>query len=83
MSLPLAEQLIPDREALLSHPVYAGLSNENAVVCFMERHVFAVWDFMSLVKSLQQRLTCVDVPWLPTGDPVERRFLNEIVQGTF
>ena len=77
--LPLEEQLTPDREALLSHPLYAGLSSENAVVCFMERHVFAVWDFMSLVKSLQQRLTCVGVPWLPTGNPVERRFLNEIV----
>lgn len=76
---PLDLELAPDREALLVHPLYARLASETAVLRFMERHVFAVWDFMCLVKTLQRRLTCVDVPWLPVGDPVERRFLNEIV----
>lgn len=75
----LEARLAPEREALLAHPLYAELANETAVLRFMESHVFAVWDFMCLVKSLQRRLTCVDVPWLPTGDPIERRFLNEIV----
>ena len=75
----LEKSLSAERDALLAHPLYAALASETAVLRFMERHVFAVWDFMSLVKSLQRRLTCVDVPWVPVGDPVERRFLNEIV----
>lgn len=69
----------PERAALLAHPVYDALHTKTDLRRFMEVHVFAVWDFMSLLKALQARLTCVAVPWLPTKDPEIRALVNAIV----
>lgn len=79
---PLAaiqERLTPLRQALLEHPVYARLDGLPALRRFMAHHVFAVWDFMSLLKALQRGLCGTQVPWLPGADPHSARFVNEIV----
>ena len=68
----------PARQRVVSHPLYRELTTKDAVVTFMEHHVFAVWDFMSLLKTLQRSLTCVLVPWVPTGPMVSRRLINDI-----
>jgi len=67
------------RERLLRHPIYARVTSLEAARRFMQEHVFAVWDFMSLAKRLQQEVTCVKVPWLEAADPQSARFVNEIV----
>ena len=75
----LEEQIGEARRAVIGHPMYAALDSGHAIRTFLEHHVFAVWDFMSLLKSLQRNLTCVEVPWVPTGPTGSRRLINDIV----
>lgn len=71
----------PYRAALQEHTIYNNVSSLDHVRMFMESHVFAVWDFMCLLKALQQAVTCVDTLWFPRGDAATRRLINEIVTG--
>jgi Protein of unknown function (DUF3050) len=75
----IQERLTPLQSALLNHPIYQEIDRLESLRVFMEHHVFAVWDFMSLLKALQQRLCCVEVPWRPPVDPLGSRLVNEIV----
>jgi hypothetical protein len=75
----LHASLQPLRTSLLRHPLYGQLETVEDLHTFMEYHVFAVWDFMSLLKALQRRLTCVEVPWNPPTSQRACRLINEIV----
>ncbi|MFL0162340.1 DUF3050 domain-containing protein [Aquirufa salirivi] len=79
--LRLTSELEGERNKLLSHPIYAKISDLAGLQKFTQIHVFAVWDFMSLLKSLQIGLTSVQLPWIPVGSADTRYFINEIVLG--
>jgi hypothetical protein len=79
--LKLEERLKPLYAQLANHRLYSTFETIEDLRLFMEAHVFAVWDFMSLLKALQRGLTCINVPWVPSSFPASRRLINEIVLG--
>ncbi|CAA6828363.1 MAG: PROBABLE REMNANT OF A TRANSPOSASE GENE PROTEIN [uncultured Sulfurovum sp.] len=67
------------REELAAHPIYDAVKDMNDLSIFMQHHVYSVWDFMSLVKYLQNEIAPAKPPWLPFGDAAVQRFINDIV----
>jgi hypothetical protein len=67
------------KEALLNHSLYQKVQSIEDLHFFLENHVYAVWDFMSLLKALQSKLTCTTTPWFATKNPETRYLINEIV----
>ncbi len=74
-------QIAPLRHKITTHPVYEAITDLEDLKIFMQHHIYAVWDFMSLLKSLQRELTCISLPWFPTGSADTRYLINEIVVG--
>jgi len=69
----------PQKELLLKHSLYNKVKTIADLNCFLENHIYAVWDFMSLLKGLQAKLTCTTTPWFATENPETRYLINEIV----
>jgi hypothetical protein len=80
-SLDSHPDIVDSYARLLAHPIFHSVDDLHRLHAFMEDHVYAVWDFMSLAKRLQRDFTCVTLPWQPPADPVSARLINEIVTG--
>ena len=73
------KNLTPFRNEITNHTIYKNLKSIDDIAVLMEHHVYAVWDFMSLLKALQSLLTCTSSPWKPVGNSNVRRLINSIV----
>jgi hypothetical protein len=79
MSIITNEIILSFKNRLEDHPVYAAVASIEDLQCFMQHHVYSVWDFMSLIKYLQSVIAPTRYPWTPHGDANVRRFINELV----
>ena len=75
----IAQNLEPLKNKLRNHSLYNSIESVEDLKIFTNAHVYAVWDFMSLLKSLQLHLTSTEIPWTPSKDSKAARFINEIV----
>ena len=66
-------------EQLGNHPLYDEIHSIEKLRIFMQHHVYAVWDFMSLIKSLQSHLAPTTLPWVPPGNARFANFINQLV----
>ncbi|SFB02586.1 Protein of unknown function [Flavobacterium swingsii] len=73
------DKIQPQKDILLQHSLYKKIQTIGDLHHFLENHVYAVWDFMSLLKALQSKLTCTTTPWFATSNPEIRYLINEIV----
>lgn len=80
MNIDSVQNKIKDhRNKLLEHKLYSNIETIKDLQLFTENHIYAVWDFMSLLKALQIRLTCTKTPWLPNNNSQTAYLINEIV----
>lgn len=73
------QKIQEQKKQLLNHGLYQEITTLADLHVFLETHVYAVWDFMSLLKALQQQLTCTSTPWFASSNPQTRYLINEIV----
>jgi hypothetical protein len=78
---PASREVVSLADAVRGHSVFSQLRTLQHIRLFMEHHVWCVWDFMSLLKSIQAEVAPITVPWKVPEDCESARLVNEIVVG--
>jgi hypothetical protein len=79
MATPDLSPVAELQRELDAHPIYAEVKDLADLRVFMAHHVYAVWDFMSLIKYLQRHVAPTATPWMPQADPAVVYFINQLV----
>ena len=77
----IVQDLEPLKDKLRNHTLYNNIKDVEDLKIFSSAHVYAVWDFMSLLKFLQIKLTSTSLPWFPSKNTTTAKLINEIVAG--
>jgi hypothetical protein len=82
--MKLNKALIEEHSNLLKNHsllVTNNIQSKEDLKVFMEHHIFAVWDFMSLLKTLQHEVVPSGNLWIPTRGTRSdiARLINDIV----
>jgi len=75
----LTQKLLPLTDQVTNHSLYRQMTSIHRLHLFMEQHVFAVWDFMCLLKELHRRIVSVSAPWYPPKDALSANLINSIL----
>ena len=69
------------KHKITAHPLFANKLERKHICKFMESHIFAVWGFMSILKSLHKMITPNKLPWMPNKNTKNGlvNFVNEII----
>lgn len=73
------KQLAPLIDKIKHHPLYSQMGSLDDLRIFMEYHVFAVWDFMCLLKELHSRIVTTRAPWFPPKDAYSAHLISRIL----
>ncbi|WP_304238572.1 DUF3050 domain-containing protein [Jiulongibacter sediminis] len=75
----LKKVITPFQEKLIDHKVFLSIESLEDLHVFMQNHVYDVWDYMSLLKSVQFHENYTKGPWFPTELPESTYLINEVV----
>lgn len=83
-SEPIADRIMDISTELKTHPLYSKFSDKRTVQkrirTYMEYQVWCVWDFMALLKSIQQKLIPTSIAWTPPEYASLGRYLYDVLR---